>query len=111
MKKALVRAATLTGANIPKHTERPTSPGNYLYYSISRAERKDMSAKEVLFDAYLNGEFQTEKSADLSEVSARIDKLLQEGTLTSEEIAEHELNAARAGFYAGLRAARELYTA
>lgn len=60
---------------------------------------------ETLFNAYLEGEGMTDLNKTLSEVSGEVDKRMENGVLTSEDLAGYEEAAARAAFYAGFTAA------
>lgn len=60
---------------------------------------------ETLFNAYLEGEGMTDLNKTLSEVSGEVDKRMENGALTCEDLAGYEEAAARAAFYAGFNAA------
>ncbi len=63
--------------------------------------------KKILFEAYLNeGAFHTDKDAELEEISVVLDAAASDDEpIDSEALAEYELAAVKAGFYAGLKAA------
>ena len=68
---------------------------------------QEHAATEIMYDEYMNCNpgLQTAEEADVAEISAMLDKAVEDHSVTDEQLGEYEEAARRAGFYAGFKAA------
>lgn len=76
------------------------------YISIL-TEIPEFAATEYLYGEYMNctQAFQTAQERDIARISAELDRMIEDHSITSESLGDYEEAARRAGFYAGFKAA------
>ena len=67
--------------------------------------KKNINIEQIFIDYLDNTDFNAAPEIDLAAVSAALDKRLMMSTVTTEDLADYEYAARRAGFYAGFIAA------